>query len=143
MPPLETEPTKTITPDAQARYAPPEDASLSRPGKKPADLSKKARVEPRPPNEPHTLNATSKIALPPGQRLAPVGREETEKVAIVQAVPKSVQPAQPAQGTDQGYCTGTVSSRQKGMCMHIGCLVKCVSAIMISFLPFSCCVKCR
>ena len=60
-----------------------------RPGKHLVDLSKTSRPELRPPNESHTAKVTSGTAPPTSQRLAPLGREETEKVAIVQAAPKA------------------------------------------------------
>ena len=79
--------------------------AVSRPGKGAGALDKKSKAEPRPPNEPHTANVGSATVLPPGQREAPVGREESVKPPAVQAAPH-----RPAQATVQAYGTGTGSS---------------------------------
>ena len=113
-------------------------AASNRPGGKKLDLSKKTKAEPRPPNEPHTANVASATAPPPGLRVAPVGREDSEKVANVQVVPKILQPARPAQASDTGY--GTASSKKKvdtGMYICPRWLHE-VSVFMESFLPIRC-----
>ena len=113
-------------------------AAFSRPGGKKDDLSRKAKAEARPPNEPHTANVGSAMAPPPGLRMAPVGREESENVANVQAPPKILQHAQPAQASDTGY--GTASSKKKvdtGMYICPRWLHE-VSVFMQSFLPIRC-----
>ena len=109
---------------------------VGRPGKKATDLSKKSRAEPRPPNEHHSVDVASGT-VPHGLRMAPVGREETVKAAVVQAA----RALQPAQASDQGYATGTTNKRKTGTGTYTlhGCLVKKV--IVNSFLLFSC-VRC-
>ena len=113
-------------------------AASSRPGGKKVDLSKRAKAEPRPPNEPHTANVASATAPPPGLQVAPVGREDSEKVANVQVALKSIQHARPAQASDTGY--GTASSKKKvdtGMYICPRWLHE-VSVFMESFLPIRC-----
>ena len=111
--PPEPEPSP-LPRDFQAQYVPQGDRSLNRPGeKKKADLSKRAKAELRPPNEPYTANVGSATAPPPGLRVAPVGREDSEKVAIVQATPKNIQPDRQAQASDTGYHTNTGPSGKK------------------------------
>ena len=57
----------------------------------------------------------------PGQRMPPIGSEESAKVGIVQP-----QSPRPAQASDLRYGTGTGSSnRKKGVYAHICCLAKC------------------
>lgn len=81
--------------------------ATSHPGKGAVPLHMKSKAEPRPPNEPHTVNVGSATAPPPGQWEAPVGREESVKVPAVQAAPHQL-----AQASDQGYGTRTGTSTQ-------------------------------
>ena len=102
------------------QYGPSGEVSPGRPGKKEFTLSKKTRAEPRPPNESHTADVASTMALLACQRMPPVGSEESAKVGIVQPAAKSIQSPRPAQASDLGYGTGTgtgtgSSNRKKGV----------------------------
>ncbi len=115
------------------QYGPSGEVSPGRPGKKESNLSKKTKVEPRPPNESLTANVASATAPLQGQRIPPVGSEESANVGIVQPAAKSIQPPRPAQSSDLGYGTGTGSSnRKKGVYAHICCLAKCFIEIFAS-----------
>ena len=81
--------------------------AVCRPGGKNVDLSQKATAEPRTPNEPHTANVASATAPPPGLRMTPVDRVESEKVDNVQVAPQSTQHARPEQAMDTEYGTST------------------------------------
>ena len=125
-------------PDLSVQQEQRSQAAFSRPGEKKVNLSRKAKAEARPPNEPHTANVGSAMAPPPGLRMAPVGREESENVANVQVARKILQPSRPAQASDTGYGTGL--SRKKvdtGMYICPRWLYE-VSVFIQSFLPIRC-----
>lgn len=111
---------------AQAQCA-PQKADSNQPGKKPVDSSEKAKTEPV------CACVPSVMALSSGPRTAPVGHEQTAKGAIVQGASRSLQTSQPAV-TNQGYGTGSVSSRKKA---GAGIIIRTCCEISISIVSLS------